>query len=143
MSPDEKETDFLWQAGGATPAVVGGSDGPGTCHPAALVVLYRCPTMAEELSAARDAIQRASGTVDDATIREQLDSIDEGLMEMTVDAEGTPAKTEGDVPHGENLKEVEEKVVGLASRTEEPTRSYLEDARDSIDAYRRKFTREW
>lgn len=106
--------------------------------------------MTDELAAARKAVQRASETVDDASIREQLRSIDEGLMEMTESEGGTtdsggetPAKTQGDVPHGENLEEVEEKVVGLASRTDEPTRSHLENARDDIDAYRRKYTREW
>lgn len=99
--------------------------------------------MAEELSEAREAIQRASEVADDATVREQLDSIDEGLMEMTEHPGDGPAKTAGDVPHGENLEEVEEKIVDLASRTGEPTRSHLEDARDGIDAYRRTFTRDW
>jgi len=101
--------------------------------------------MAEELAEARDAVQRASETVDDASIREQLQSIDEGLMELTESKSSadSAAKTESDVPHGDDLEQVEQKVVGLASRTDAETRSYLEDARDSIDAYRVRYTRDW
>lgn len=100
--------------------------------------------MAEELSRARDAIQRASEHADDSTVREQLRSIDEGLMEMTHSEKQTlRAKTSGNVPDGDDLQEIEETVVALTSETNSEARSCLHEARDEIDAYRRKFTRDW
>lgn len=101
--------------------------------------------MADDLSRARDAVRRAADAADAAEVREQLRSIDEGLMELTESSteEGSPAKTAGDVPDGERLERIEETLVGLASRTDGRTREALEDARDHVDAYRRTHARDW
>ena len=99
--------------------------------------------MADELSRAREAVQRASESADDADLRKHLRSIDEGLMEMTAESEPDEARTSGDEPHGENLEEIESKLAGVLSETDGRTREQLQSARDAIDAYRRTTTRDW
>jgi hypothetical protein len=101
--------------------------------------------MADRLASAREAVRRASDVSDDSTVREQLRSIDQGLREMTEASETTTddVSTEGDVPHGEELRTVEEKIVGLADRADDEARAHLEDARDAIDDYRRSYARDW
>lgn len=101
--------------------------------------------MADRLASARDAVRRASDETDDATVREQLRSIDEGLRELTED-EGpvdVGPSTEGDEPHGDDLEEIEAKLAGLADEAGGAARGHVEDARDAIDAYRRAYTRDW
>ena len=94
--------------------------------------------MADELANARVAVQRASEDSDNATVREQLDSIDRGLMELS-----ESESTLDNEPHGDRLEEVEEKIVGLMDETDGSAHTRLGDARDSIDANRRRYTREW
>lgn len=101
--------------------------------------------MNDNLASARDAVQRAGDATDDATVREQLRSIDEGLMEMTESEEAPEgeASTTGDHPHGDALEEIEAKLASLAGELDRPARERVEDARDHIDAYRRTYTRDW
>ncbi len=101
--------------------------------------------MVERLAGAREAVQRASDVTDDATVRKQLRSIEEGLMEMTERGETVDdeAKTEGDVPGGDDLEEVEAKLAGLVDETDGAARRHVEDARNAIDAYRVAHTRDW
>lgn len=101
--------------------------------------------MAHRLSSARDAVQRASDATDNAAVRKQLRSLDEGLMEMTEsgDLPDDAPKTEGGVPHGDDLEEVEHRLADLAGEAEGEAQRHVEDARDAIDAYRRAYTRDW
>lgn len=120
--------------------------------------------MEDELARARAALQRASDETDDPTVREQLRSLDEGVMELVggekteaTPAEGDPADAgdetteaapaEGDpadaAVQGDRLEEVESKVVGLADETDGVTRDHLGEVRDALDAYRRKYARDW
>lgn len=100
--------------------------------------------MADRLASAREAVRRAADAVDDAALREQLRSIDEGLREMTED-EGpidVGPSTEGDVPRGDDLDEVEAKLGGLAAETGGAARGHVEDALAAIVAYRRASPRD-
>ncbi len=96
--------------------------------------------MVDQLEAAREAVQQASEAVDDPRLREQLRSIDEGLMEQT-----EAAKTEADEPRGDQLEAVEAELARLMDAVDEVERAYasLEVARDAIDEYRREYTRDW
>lgn len=96
------------------------------------------PPMVDQLSRARAAVQRASDEVDDATLRNHLDSLDEGLMEQT-----EAAKTESDEPDGDQLEQIETELVRVMDETGGAALEHLEEARDAIDAYRRAYTRDW
>ena len=110
--------------------------------------------MADHTERAREAVQRAADVSDDAVVREQLQSIDEGLAEMThsasedvgeSDRAGEPAtaSTEGDVPHGDELQQVEAKLASLADEADGRVRRLIQGARDELDGYRREVTRDW
>lgn len=101
--------------------------------------------MPDHLDSARDAVQRASEETDDETVREQLRSIDEGLVELTERSETTDdgVKTSGEHPHGGELETVEERLAELADAVDGAARDHVTDARDAIDAYRRAYTRNW
>lgn len=101
--------------------------------------------MSDRLSRARTAVQHAAEATDNATVRKQLRSIDEGLMEMTErgDSPDDEPKTEGDVPHGDDLEELEYRLADLASEVEGKAETYVTNARDAIDAYRRANTHDW
>lgn len=110
--------------------------------------------MTDRLQRAREAVQRAAELTDDATVQEQLHSVDEGLEEMTHSSEedvsdtdreeeGGAVKTEGDVPRGDELQQVEAKLAGLGDEAEGRARSLIRDARDQLDGYRRAYTRDW
>lgn len=109
--------------------------------------------MADRIERAREDVRRASDLTDDA-VREQLRSIDEGLKEMTQsasEAEGerdrsdvySHTTTEGDVPHGEKLQQVEEKLAALSDEADGQARSLIQDARNRLDEYRQAVTRDW
>ena len=110
--------------------------------------------MADRLEAAREDVKRAAEATDDATVQKQLHSIDEGLEEMThsskedvsatdSEEEGGAVKTEGDLPHGEELQQVEAKLAALGDDAEGRARELIQDARDHIDVYRQRYTRDW
>lgn len=87
--------------------------------------------MSELLRQARTEIDTASGHAD-STIREQLRSIDEGLLELL---EGD--KTDSEVPpETDELRELESKLAGLEDQTNEQTRQHIETAREHLLAYR-------
>lgn len=94
--------------------------------------------MVDQLARARESIRRAADRSDEETVREQLRSIDLGLMEET-----ESASTEGDRPVGDQLEQVEKKLAGLAERTDGAVNEDVREARDAIDAYRRAHTRDW
>jgi|AntRauTorcE11898_2_1112593.scaffolds.fasta_scaffold02767_2 hypothetical protein len=58
--------------------------------------------MDDDLPAARAAIQRAIECTDDATLREHLRAIDEGLLELTSEKDATVARTQDEPPSGDN-----------------------------------------
>ena len=110
--------------------------------------------MVDRIERAREDVQRASDLTEDRIVREQLQSIDEGLEEMThssaedvsdTDHEeaGGAVKTEGDVPHGDELQQVEAKLAALGDDAEGRARELIQDARDRIDGFRRRNTRDW
>lgn len=101
--------------------------------------------MTDGIERARREVRRASDLTDDETVREQLRSIDEGLMELTHgdEAGDHPASTRGDVPRGGDLRDVEAKLAGLGDAAEGTPRALIQDARDRIDDYRRQYPRDW
>ena len=110
--------------------------------------------MTDHIERAREAVRRAADVCDDATVREQLQSVDEGLAEMThsasedsgeSDRAGDPAtaSTEGDVPRGDELQQVEAKLAALGDEADGRTRRLIQAARDELDGYRREVTRDW
>lgn len=99
--------------------------------------------MSDDLAAARAAIQRATARTDDASRREHLRAIDEGLLEVTNEKAPTAARTQDEPPHGDDLESIESEIVDVASEADPPVRSHLETARDEIDEYRRAYTRDW
>ena len=109
--------------------------------------------MVDRIDRAREDVRRAADRTENDAVREQLRSIDEGLREMThaADEEGTddaaagdePVSTEGDVPRGDELQQVEAKLAGLGDEVEGRTRRLIQDARDHLDGYRREVTRDW
>lgn len=87
--------------------------------------------MSELLRQARTEIDQASEHAD-STVREQLRSIDEGLLELI---EGD--KIASDVPpETAELRELESKLADLEDQTNEQTRQYIETAREYLLAYR-------
>lgn len=110
--------------------------------------------MSHELERAREDVQRAGDLAENETVREQLRSIDEGLKEMThsskEDASDTDeretdgdATTEGDRPRGDQLQQVEATLAGLEDDADGRAGSLIRDARDELDEYRRRRTRDW
>lgn len=110
--------------------------------------------MTDRLERTREDVQRAAEATDDAVVHKQLLSIDEGLEEMTHSAaedvsptddeeEGGAVKTEGDVPHGEKLQQVEAKLAELGDDADGRAREHIQDARDHLDDYRQTVTRDW
>lgn len=95
--------------------------------------------MIDQLSVARQSIQRASETTDNAAVREQLDSLDEGLMELTDEQTTQESDPTSEV---DRLTPIEEKLVGLLETTSGATETQIEEARDAIDIFRQEHT-EW
>jgi Spy/CpxP family protein refolding chaperone len=83
------------------------------------------------LRQARTEIEAASDHAD-SPVREQLRSIDEGLLELT---EGD--KTDSDAPpKTAEIRELESKLAGLEDQTNEQTRQHIETAREYLLTYR-------
>lgn len=86
--------------------------------------------MSELLRQARTEVDTASGHAD-STVREQLRSIDEGLLEL-IEGDKTNSETP---PETDELRELESKLAGLENQTNEQTRQHIEIAREHILAY--------
>lgn len=92
--------------------------------------------MVDRIAAARRLVATASDETDDATVREQLHSVDEGLAAVSERAD--------DATEGERLEEVEAKLVGLGDEVdEEDVHQRVQDARDHLDAFRREEAQNW
>lgn len=93
--------------------------------------------MIDQLSVARQSIQQASETTDKSDVREQLNSLDEGLMELTEEE-----KTQDTDPaiETERLEQMEAKLAGLLDATDGATTTQIEEARDAIDIFRQEHT---
>lgn len=86
--------------------------------------------MTDQVKRARDELTRARETAV-RDVREQLDSIDEGLMELV-----GGDKTRESLPHDDRLAELVKKLDGLHDQAEGETRTHIESARELIDGYR-------
>lgn len=82
--------------------------------------------MGGPLDAAREHVQRASDAAG-GTVREQLQSVDEGLMELTGGNE-----TRDEEPRDDRLAELADKLDGLADRVDGTTRREVASARDHV-----------
>lgn len=92
--------------------------------------------MVDRITEARRLVAAASDETEDATVREQLHSIDNGLAVV--------ADEPDDAIKGDRLEEVEAKLVGLGDETdEEAVLRRIENARDHIDAFRRDEAQDW
>lgn len=92
--------------------------------------------MVDRIEEARRLVATASDDADDATVREQLHSIDRGLEAVSDEPD--------DAEKGDRLEEVEAKLVGLGDEVDdERVLDRIEDARDHLDAYRRDRARDW
>ena len=87
--------------------------------------------MTTDVAAAREDLQRASDAAEGGEVQRQMNSIDEGLMELT---EGNKVKGEGG-PKPERLTELEEKPAGPSAETDNRELvSHIENAHDHLDA---------
>lgn len=94
--------------------------------------------MPDPLTEARTAVNEAIDATDDSTVREQLQRVDEGLDELSGDeAPDDPQQ------QGERLETVEEKLVGLGDQVSGPAQTHVENARDHIDEFRRRYAQDW
>ena len=92
--------------------------------------------MVDRIEEARTLVDEASADTDDATVQEQLHSIDEGLAVL--------ADEPDDAVKGERLERVEAKLVGLGDETDDDRVLHLiENARDHVDAFRREKAQNW
>lgn len=93
--------------------------------------------MVDRITEARRLVDEASDVTDDATVQEQLHSIDEGL--------GVLADEPDDAVKGDRLEEVEAKLVGLGDELDDEDRVHhlVENARNHVDAFRREKAQNW
>lgn len=91
------------------------------------------PNVHDQLSVAREAVQRASDTTEKTDVRDQLQSIDEGMADLTDtdDPEEFSESIETD-----RVEQIEEKIDGLVEETDDETGRELEEARDAIEVFR-------
>ncbi|MFC7157363.1 hypothetical protein ACFQPA_18195 [Halomarina halobia] len=90
--------------------------------------------MADRPTRIREELQRASDTAnEDRDVREQLRSLDEGLMELV-----GGDKTEDEPPHEDRLAELEEKLAGLRDRSEGETSGHIRNAERLLGEYRER-----
>ncbi|SFS10836.1 hypothetical protein SAMN05216559_3817 [Halomicrobium zhouii] len=93
--------------------------------------------MVDRIAEARKLVEEASDVTDDATVQEQLHSIDEGFAVL--------ADEPDDAVKGDRLEEVEAKLVGLGDELDDEDRVHhlIENARDHVDAFRREKAQNW
>lgn len=89
--------------------------------------------MDTHLRRVRENVQRASEDADGET-RENLLSIDEALVALTEQTEGSADPDD----EADRFEEVEEKLQGLIGETDDETEARLREARDELDAYRQR-----
>lgn len=94
--------------------------------------------MDSRLDNARDAVQTASERTDDATVHEQLQSIDRALAGLS--GEST---LDDDVEEGERLEALEHQLVKLGNHTDGFVHRQLEHARDNLDRFRQESAPDW
>lgn len=94
--------------------------------------------MVASISIARDAIQSADERTDDATVHEQLQSIDLALEQLS----GATAPAD-DTAEGARLEEVETQIVKLGNQTDGAVHQHLEVARDNLDRFRQEHAQDW
>lgn len=89
--------------------------------------------MATQLDRAHDELERAEEHAS-SHVREQLQSIDEGVFE-----EESGVRTQDEPgPKDDRIAELEEKLRGLAERAEPPTQGHIESARDHLRSHRER-----
>jgi hypothetical protein len=88
--------------------------------------------MSDQIARAQWAVSEAHDRADDATVREQLASLERGLGVID-DHDETAAQARWD-----RLREIESKLVSLLDDTDGATYSLLEIARDAVDRYRQE-----
>lgn len=86
--------------------------------------------MTDDLERAREELQTAAGSADRA-IREQIESVDEGLMEIV-----GGDKTKDRPPHADRLAELEETLGGLREEADGETERRVTKAASLIESYR-------
>jgi hypothetical protein len=85
--------------------------------------------MNEEVTAAREELQRASEAAD-GEVQHHINSIDEGLMELAEGNKMTEAETDPD-----RVAELEEKLAGLSAETDDQDIvSHIATALSHLDA---------
>lgn len=128
--------------------------------------------MESRIARASDSVDAAAELADDATVREQLASIRQGLNALSEDlpAEATPASEvpadetpESDPPAdetpaydvpadatpgddtelGDRLEEIERQLAQLGDDAEGEAADRIAAARDHLDAFRRATARDW
>lgn len=104
--------------------------------------------MEETLAEARDAVEAATELTDDATAREQLHSIREGLDALSGEQEPDDAYSQAEEPdsaatRGDRLEELERQLVELGDDVDGLAVKQIETARDRIDAFRRERAQDW
>jgi hypothetical protein len=92
--------------------------------------------MVDRIEEARRLVATASEDVDDATVREQLHSIDEGLAVVNEERD--------DAVKGDRLEEVAAKLVGLGDEVgDDHVLHLIENARNHVDTFRRDKAQNW
>ena len=86
---------------------------------------------------ARRELERAADLADDRDVKEQLHTLQQGFAEVIEDEEGG-----GGLPHTDRLKEIEDKLSGLAEETEGETNRHINTAEALIAGYWRDLTEE-
>ncbi|MDS0284610.1 DUF7553 family protein [Haloarcula onubensis] len=94
--------------------------------------------MVSRLAIARDAVQTASQRTDDATVHEQLQSVDEALEGLEGDA-----ALDDDIEEGSRLEQLEHQLVKLGDDTDGLVEQQLEVARDNVDLFRQERAPDW
>jgi hypothetical protein len=125
--------------------------------------------MVDRIQRTRTLVRRAGDLTDDATVREQLQSIVAGLDDIPDVSRGAEPGREGAAESdsadaergkagagrgesdaetgadraGDRFRTVEAKLAGLTDETDGAARERIEEARDHLDVYRQERTRDW
>lgn len=94
--------------------------------------------MEPRLRRAREAVESASNATEDATIHEQLESIDVALADLS-----GSATLDDDAEEGDRLEEIERQLVELGNDADGPAKRHIETARDLLDEFRRVRAQDW
>lgn len=94
--------------------------------------------MVSRLAIARDAVQTASEHTDDATVHEQLQSIDQALERVSGES-----ALDDDTAEGDRLEALEHQLVKLGNHTDGLVERQLSVARDNLDRFRQERAPNW